>query len=97
MLQALLSDASLSGILIVVVLWFRHLHPMVHLMTHRNERLTTSEIHMYPSNQVLSKREVSSAASPIVVATVGWGAVTILGAVEASTLPHDASYVSVGD
>ena len=47
MLQALLSDASLSGILIVV-------------------------------------------------ATVGWGALARLGAAEASTLPHDVPYVSVG-
>jgi len=32
----------------------------------------------------------------IVVATVGWGALARLGAAEASTLPHDVSYASIG-
>jgi len=33
-----------------VVLWYRHLHAMVHLMTHRNEQLTTSKIYIYLYN-----------------------------------------------
>lgn len=33
-----------------VVLWYRHLHVMVHLMTHRNEQLTTSKIYIYLYN-----------------------------------------------